>query len=83
MPLIWEPIEAADRTFELLALRNDSEHYYRTLRRWDDNLAACRDQAIALVGEEKYQNFRQYLRISAAGFKCRSICLLRMSFRKL
>jgi len=82
LPLIWEPIAAAEGMFELLALRNDSDHYYRTLRIWDDNLAACHDQAVALVGEPTVKDFRQYLRISASGFKRGHICLLRMSFRK-
>jgi len=82
LPLIWEPIAAAEGMFELLALRNDSDHYYRTLRIWDDNLAACHDQAAALVGEPTVKDFRQYLRISASGFKRGHICLLRMSFRK-
>jgi cyclopropane-fatty-acyl-phospholipid synthase len=82
LPLIWEPIAAAEEKFELLALRNDSDHYYRTLRIWDDNLAACHDQACALVGEATVKDFRQYLRISASGFKRGHICLLRMSFLK-
>jgi cyclopropane-fatty-acyl-phospholipid synthase len=82
LPLIWEPIAAAEGMFELLALRNDSDHYYRTLRIWDDNLAACHGQAVALVGEPIVKDFRQYLRISASGFKRGHICLLRMSFRK-
>ena len=58
LPLIWEPIAAAEGMFELLALRNDSDHYYRTLRIWDDNLAACHDQAVALVGEPTVKDFR-------------------------
>src|SRR5438094_2453564 len=68
LPLIWEPIAAAEGMFELLALRNDSDHYYRTLRIWDDNLAACHDQAVALVGKPTVKDFRAYLRISASGF---------------
>jgi len=82
LPLIWEPIAAAEGMFELLALRNGSDHYYCTLRIWDDNLAACHDQAVALVGEPTEKDFRQYLRISASGFRRGHICLLRMSFRK-
>jgi cyclopropane-fatty-acyl-phospholipid synthase len=82
LPLISEPIAAAEEKFELLALRNDADHYYHTLRMWDDNLAACHDQAVALAGEATVKDFRQYLRISASGFKRGHICLLRMSFRK-
>jgi cyclopropane-fatty-acyl-phospholipid synthase len=82
LPLIWEPIAAAEGKFELLALRNDSDHYYRTLRQWDRNLTACRSEAVNLVGEEKVSDFQQYLRVSAFGFKRGHICLLRMSFVK-
>lgn len=82
LPLTWEPIAAAEDKFELLALRNDADHYYRTLRQWERNLAACRDEAVALVGEETVANFQQYLRVSAFGFKRNHICLLRMSFAK-
>jgi cyclopropane-fatty-acyl-phospholipid synthase len=82
LPLIWEPIAAAEGKFELLALRNDAEHYYRTLRLWERNLAACRPEAVKLVGEERVNDFQQYLRVSAFGFKRGHICLLRMNFVK-
>jgi len=82
LPLISEPIAAAEEKFELLALRNDSDHYYGTLRIWDDNLAACHERAAALVGEATVTDLRQYLRSLAAGFERGQICLLRMSFLK-
>ena len=82
LPLTWEPIAAAEEKFELLALRNDSDHYYRTLRQWDKNLATCRNEAVSLVGEAKVLDFQKYLRTSAFGFKRNQICLLRMSFAK-
>ena len=82
LPLTWEPIAAAEEKFELLALRNDSEHYYRTLRQWERDLAARRDEAVALVGEKTVSDFQLYLRTSAFGFKRNHICLLRMSFVK-
>jgi cyclopropane-fatty-acyl-phospholipid synthase len=82
LPLISEPIVAAEEKFELLTLRNDADHYYRTLRMWDANLAGRHDEAVALVGEQTVSDFRQYLRTSAFGFRRGHICLLRMSFRK-
>ena len=81
IPLIWEPIAASEGKFQLLALRNDADHYYRTLRQWEQNLTACRDQAVALVGEETVRDFQQYLRISAFAFE-RGHAALRMSFVK-
>jgi cyclopropane-fatty-acyl-phospholipid synthase len=83
LPLVWEPIAAAQKRFELLALRNDREHYFRTLRLWGRNLTQKRDEAVALVGEAAVEDFRRYLRVSAAAFQSGIVCLLRMSFMKL
>jgi cyclopropane-fatty-acyl-phospholipid synthase len=82
LPLIWEPIAAAGGSFELIALRNDGDHYYRTLRQWERNLVARRTEAVALVGEAAFENVRRYLRVSAAAFKYHLVCLLRMSFAR-
>jgi cyclopropane-fatty-acyl-phospholipid synthase len=82
LPLIWEPIRAAEGKFELCALRNDGDHYYRTLRHWEQRLMARRGEAVALVGEATVAEFRRYLRTSAAAFKTGAVCLLRMSFVK-
>lgn len=82
LPLIWEPIAAAEGLFELVTLRNDREDYYKTLRLWEKNLVAQSEPALALVGEEKFADFRRYLRMTAAAFKRGNTCLLRMSFVK-
>jgi cyclopropane-fatty-acyl-phospholipid synthase len=83
LPLLWEPIAAAEGRFELLALRNDREHYFRTLRLWDRNLRAGWDKAVALLGEAAVVDFRRYLRISAGAFQSGTTGLLRMSFMKV
>ena len=82
LPLIWEPIAAAEGRFELVSLRNDREHYYRTLRLWERNLMARHDEAVALAGEARVAEFRHYLRVCAAAFKLGKVCLLRMAFVK-
>lgn len=82
LPLIWEPVVAAEGRFELIGLRNDREDYARTLRLWERGLVARYDQAAALVGEQAVADFRRYLRESAAAFKLGLVCLLRMSFAK-
>lgn len=82
LPLVWEPIAAADGRFELISLRNDREDYFRTLRIWERQLAARRTEAAALVGEEVVADFRRYLRDSAAGFQSGLVCLLRLTFQK-
>lgn len=47
-------------------------HYARTLDIWADNLAARRDEAIALTSEEVYDRYRRYL-IGCADFFRRGI----------
>lgn len=82
LPLIHEPIAAADPDFELIALRNDRDHYARTLVAWERALVARRAEAVAMAGEEAVAEFVRYLRVCAMAFKLDTICLLRMSFRK-
>jgi cyclopropane-fatty-acyl-phospholipid synthase len=82
LPLEWEPIAAAEGTFSLIAARNDADHYYRTLRMWERNLLAHHDEAVALVGAARTDEFRRYLRLSASGFKIGMVSLLRLSFVK-
>ena len=82
LPLEWEPIAAAEGTFSLIAARNDADHYYRTLVLWEQNLLANYDKAVALVGKERTDDFRRYLRMSAAGFRAGMVSLMRYSFRK-
>lgn len=82
LPLEWEPIAAAEGTFSLIAARNDADHYYRTLRMWEQNLLTHYGEAVALVGEERADEFRRYLRLSATGFRMGMVSLMRMSFVK-
>lgn len=82
LPLEWEPIAAAEGTFSLIAARNDADHYYRTLVMWEQNLLANYDKAVALVGKANTDEFRRYLRMSAAGFRASMVSLMRYSFQK-
>lgn len=82
LPLEWEPIAAAEGSFSLIAARNDADHYYRTLRMWEQNLLAHYDKAVALVGNARTDEFRRYLRLSATGFRMGMVSLMRMSFLK-
>lgn len=82
LPLEWEPIAAAEGTFSLIAARNDADDYYRTLVLWEQNLLNNYDKAVALVGKERTDDFRRYLRMSAAGFRAGMVSLMRYSFRK-
>jgi cyclopropane-fatty-acyl-phospholipid synthase len=82
LPLVWEPIAAAGWGFELVAFRNDREHYERTLKLWHQNLVARRGEAVAIAGEAAVAHFDRYLKISAMAFRMGFICLTRMSFAR-
>jgi cyclopropane-fatty-acyl-phospholipid synthase len=82
LPLMWEPIAAAEKHFRLIAVRNDPDHYYRTLQLWEQNLEKRYYEAATLVGEAAVAEFRRYLQISAIGFKTGIIGLMRMNFVK-
>lgn len=64
LPLMWEPIAAAETHFRLIAARNDPEHYYRTLQLWKRNLAKRHHDAANLVGDDAVAEFRRYLQVS-------------------
>jgi len=82
LPLMWEPIAAAQSRFRLIAVRNDPDHYHRTLQLWERNLEKRRYDAANLVGDDAVAEFRRYLQISAIGFKSGIIGLMRLSFVK-
>lgn len=82
LPFVWEPIAAAGWGFELVGFRNDREHYERTLRHWQKNLATRRAEAVAIAGEATVAHFDRYLKISAMAFRMGFICLTRMSFAR-
>ena len=82
LPLVWEPIAAAEGHFRLIAMVDHGAHYERTLKCWEDALAMNHDKAVALVGPVGLESFRRYLRLSRFGFKHGIVGLLRMSFVK-
>jgi cyclopropane-fatty-acyl-phospholipid synthase len=80
LPLVWEPIAAAEGTFRLIAARDDGMHYFKTLNLWEKNLLKNYDEAVKIAGEAAVTEFRRYLRLSGIGFKHRICGLLRMNF---
>jgi cyclopropane-fatty-acyl-phospholipid synthase len=55
--------------FEIRDVESLREHYALTLRRWLENLAANRDEAVAEVGSERERVWRLYMLGSAQGFE--------------
>ncbi len=82
LPLVWEPLAAAEGLFRVMALHDHGADYERTLQFWENALAANYDKAVALVGEKGLESFRRYMRLSRLGFRHGIVGLLRMSFVK-
>jgi cyclopropane-fatty-acyl-phospholipid synthase len=82
-PLLSEVMEASERLFEIVSLRNDRIHYAKTLRDWLKRLNARRSEAIALVGSELVTRFDRYLRLCVYAYESGASDLHRMVFRRI
>ena len=83
LPMLAEIAEASERVFEIMALRNDRQHYKRTCAAWYSNLKANRAAAIKLVGQEMVARYEKYLRISRMSFHRERSVLLRITLRRI
>ena len=83
LPRLAEIAEAAERIFEVVAVRNDRADYTRTLHTWIKKLEANRDEAIKIVGEPTVRRYERYLRQSLFSFKVGTSTLLRVTLRRL
>ncbi|MBD6618042.1 class I SAM-dependent methyltransferase [Komarekiella sp. 'clone 1'] len=83
LPRLADIATASERLFEVVALRNDREHYARTLRAWQKGLKANRAAAVNLVGEEVVNRYEKYLKFSIIGFHVGTMGLLRVTLRRI
>ena len=82
-PRFVEMLVAADGLFEIRDVVNDRESYVRTLNEWLRRLKRGHAQAVAAAGEDKVEFFKEYLALSAIGFRTHSRELLRQVWRRL
>jgi cyclopropane-fatty-acyl-phospholipid synthase len=78
LPYPWEIFQAADRVMEIVRCRNDRLDYAKTCRLWQRNLTANRHAAVRAAGEEKFNDYERFLRMSAAGFETGALYLYRL-----
>jgi cyclopropane-fatty-acyl-phospholipid synthase len=83
IPGLAEIVEATEGLFEIVAMRNDREHYARTSRAWLERLNANRAEANKLVGEKTVAQYCRYLEIWAHSFEVGTQALLRMTLLRL
>jgi cyclopropane-fatty-acyl-phospholipid synthase len=82
LPWPSEVVEASERRFELVSLRNDTAHYARTCTAWLTNLRRRRSDAVVLVGEARVADYEQYLAYCARHFERGHLALLRLTFER-
>jgi cyclopropane-fatty-acyl-phospholipid synthase len=83
LPLLAEIEEASRGLFVIETMRNDPDHYARTLNEWLDRLMSRRDEAVGLVGEDTVEHYQRYLRNSARNFDSGLLMLLRLGLRRV
>jgi cyclopropane-fatty-acyl-phospholipid synthase len=83
LPHIAEIVEAADRLFEIVTLRNDRRHYERTLQIWRQRLKARWNEAVALVGEQSAKRYDRYFQLCMIGFHVGTMGLARIALRRI
>jgi cyclopropane-fatty-acyl-phospholipid synthase len=82
LPWLSEIAEASERLFEVRWLRNDPDHYARTIAEWHRRLTANRDRAVECVGEPTTEAYASYLGTTVRHFERRHLALLRIAFER-
>ncbi|QXJ26450.1 class I SAM-dependent methyltransferase [Actinomadura graeca] len=83
MPPLSEVVEGAERSFDVVTVRNDPDHYARTCRAWHDALAARRAEAEREVGTEVVADYLRYLSACVRQFERRDLGLARIIFERV
>ncbi|MCD0448231.1 cyclopropane-fatty-acyl-phospholipid synthase family protein [Actinocorallia sp. API 0066] len=83
IPPLSEVVEAAEKLFDVVTVRNDPGHYALTTQAWHDRLAARRAEAEALVGERAVADYLHYLSASARHFRGRYLGLARLVLERV
>jgi len=78
LPWTSEALEASERLFDVVSIRNDPDDYARTCQCWLDALRANRDDIVESHGEQVLADYDRYLRSSVECFARRHTGLARM-----
>jgi cyclopropane-fatty-acyl-phospholipid synthase len=83
LPRVSEIADAMRGLYEIVRLRNDRDHYARTLQCWLKNLRTQRSEAIALTDERTYRKYEKYLGVFVVGFHIGTVNLARVAARRI
>lgn len=80
IPALSEVVEASEKHFDVVTLRNDPDHYSRTCAEWLRRLRANRKAAVENAGERVVADYERYLGASVGHFDNRHLGLSRITF---
>jgi cyclopropane-fatty-acyl-phospholipid synthase len=83
IPWTSEILEASERRFDVVSLRNDPDHYARTCQEWLGRLRANGRDAEKLVGREVVADYERYLSSTVRHFENRHLGLARIVFERV
>jgi cyclopropane-fatty-acyl-phospholipid synthase len=83
IPRFAEVAEATEKLFEIVTVRNDREHYARTLRAWRENLERARGRATEVADAAVVAKYDRYLDLSAKQFERGTLGLARFAMRRV
>lgn len=80
LPTIEDIVVASKGLFRIELLRDDGLDYARTCEEWSRRLRRAVREGRVDPATDPAEKYSRYLRMSAAGFRMRKICLLRIAF---
>ena len=83
LPRLAEVTEALERQFEVVRLRNDPEHYSRTVRHWLDAFQSNREEIDSIVGAARAKEYERFLKSGIKGYDLGVFNLLRVTLRRV
>jgi len=82
LPWTSEVLEASERRFEPITMRNDPEDYVLTLRAWLNGLRGSRIRAQEILGGQAVADYEHYLGAAVTAYERRHLGLLRVAFER-
>jgi cyclopropane-fatty-acyl-phospholipid synthase len=75
IPALVDLVEASEKRFEVLGIRNDAHDYVRTCQEWLRRLRSRRDDAVGIVGEGVVADYERFLGAFVEQFRQRHLGL--------
>jgi cyclopropane-fatty-acyl-phospholipid synthase len=82
LPRLGDIVAVTERKFEIVRLRNDRADYVRTCGEWISRLKEHQKEITVLVGEDVFQKYVHWLKLSMIGFHTGTMSLLRITFQR-